>query len=288
MSVFKGSDGHWLPRYDLSIQIGLALLCAGITFGLPLLTSFRAIPPSLVGLVVVSALAIGLKLPVKSLADSVGKENFVGGLKALPSFTGFPSLPSNKAALTAIVSTAVGAAIIAVVETVIAQKLFYSAYRRKVAGAKPDDPDRGAIGLGIGNIVSALTGGFGGCGLIPNTMLNGGSGGFGYISSYSFAVSLTLAVLVFTPVLGLIPTAALAGVMLTVAVNTMEWKELWHLVTHFHKSPQDVMNMVAMLVTTALCYEVNMGLGVVVGVAITQLLPVLNRFKSTAKSTSQH
>ena len=35
------------------------------------------------------------------------------------------------------------------------------------------DPDRLLVGLGLGNLASALFGGFGGCGLIPNTVLNG-------------------------------------------------------------------------------------------------------------------
>ena len=59
--------------------------------------------------------------------------------------------------------------------------------------------------------VSALFGGFGGCGLIPNTLLNGTSGGEGYASSFSYSLFLALFVVVFAPIIGKIPMASLAG-----------------------------------------------------------------------------
>lgn len=282
VSVFKGADGNWLASGALLANLGIALLCAGVTFLQPLLTSSK-IPPSLVGLVLSSGLAAALKLPVKSLADSAGKSVFVGGMAALPKFVGLPKVPLTSRSLSIVLSTALGAAVIAVVETVLAQKIFRSAYKHRMAPGV-DDADRASVGLGVGNIASALIGGFGGCGLIPNTMLNGASGGFGYISSYSYAACMALAVLVFSPVLGLIPTASLAGIMLTVGINTVEWRETLHLLTHSYTSVQGFMNLLAMLVTTAICYKVDMGLGVVVGVAITQLLPLLAAAGRRARS----
>ena len=59
--------------------------------------------------------------------------------------------------------------------------------------------------------MSALFGGFGGCGLIPNTLLNGTSGGEGYASSFSYSLFLALFVVVFAPIIGRIPMASLAG-----------------------------------------------------------------------------
>ena len=56
-----------------------------------------------------------------------------------------------------------------------------------------------------------MFGGFGGCGLIPNTLLNGTSGGEGYASSFSYSGFLALFVVVFAPIIGKIPMASLAG-----------------------------------------------------------------------------
>ena len=68
-----------------------------------------------------------------------------------------------------------------------------------------------AVALGLGNALSSLFGGFGGCGLIPNTVLNSRNGGHTAVSSVSYAVSLSLAVLLFAPIIGRVPVAALAG-----------------------------------------------------------------------------
>jgi len=74
-------------------------------------------------------------------------------------------------------------------------------------------------GLGVGNAISAIFGGIGGCGLIPNTVLNGSAGGYGYASEFSYSISLALSVLVFAPVIGRIPLAALAGLMVSMLVD---------------------------------------------------------------------
>ena len=65
--------------------------------------------------------------------------------------------------------------------------------------------------IGLGNAVSALMGGFGGCGLIPNTVLNARAGGKGALSAIGYAVFLSLAVVTAAPAIGSIPLAALAG-----------------------------------------------------------------------------
>ena len=64
------------------------------------------------------------------------------------------------------------------------------------------DSDRLITGLGIGNFISAIFGGFGGCGLIPNTLLNGSAGGEGKVSAISYASFLGLSVLSFAPLIG--------------------------------------------------------------------------------------
>ena len=67
------------------------------------------------------------------------------------------------------------------------------------------------IALGIGNAISSFFEGFGGCVLIPNTILNNRQGGESYVSSLAYAFSILLSVLLFAPMLGQVPVAALAG-----------------------------------------------------------------------------
>lgn len=117
----------------------------------------------------------------------------------------------------------------------------------------------------------------------------------GYVSGYAYSVFTSLAVLFFAPLLGLIPMASLAGLMLTVALRTFEFKESWDLIkgklilslgcclfnsftliyipleAKQHHTPQAICNMFAMIIVTYLSYAVDMGLGVGVGVAITRI-----------------
>merc|ERR1719201_2287416 len=86
-----------------------------------------------------------------------------------------------------------------------------------------DVPSKSVIAMAVGNALSGLIGGFGGCGLIPQTVLNMKSGGGGPLSSAVYAVSMALFVLVFAPLVAQIPQAALAGLMITVAISTIQW-----------------------------------------------------------------
>jgi SulP family sulfate permease len=152
-------------------------------------------------------------------------------------------------------------------------------YRSKAAQYEKNDNDRAVLGMGLGNLVAALFGGFGGCGLIPNTLLNASSGGVGYASGFAYAIFSALAVVGCAPLLGKLPMAALAGLMVTVAGNTLQWKESAELLLHAPRGVQPVMDLLAMLATTALCFKVDMGLGVAVGVLLAKLPAIAGRLR---------
>ena len=260
----------------LKYAIATAVTCASMIQVSSRVTS--KVPASLVGLIFSSVMAITLKWPVKTLADVAGKGIFSGGLHALPQLSGLPSVALSAAAWGDVLSTATGIAVIAILETLLANRIACDNYRCRVDVYEKDDPDRTSVGLGLGTAASALFGGFGGCGLIPNTLLNGKSGGEGYASGYSYALSLALSVLVFAPIIGRIPMAALAGLMLTVAANTFDWNESLHLVKSALKtgSSQSYSDLLGMIVTMGLCYKVDMGIGVFAGVLITNAMNISN------------
>jgi len=243
----------------------------------------KKIPPSLLGLLVSYAASTVLKLPVKTLSDIAGKSVFAGGLSALPSFHGLPFLPTSLAVWKAVISTAAGVALISILETLLANRIACNSYRCQVDVYEEDNPDRSCVGLGLGTSISSLFGGFGGCGLIPNTLLNGKSGGEGYASGFAFSAFLSFAVVALAPVIGLVPMAGLAGLMATVAFNTAEWGESWHILKHAKRSPQRFLDCVGMILTTYLCYTVDMGVGVFAGVLVTRALDILKSVKSVAR-----
>ncbi|HAW17395.1 MAG TPA: sodium-independent anion transporter, partial [Oceanospirillaceae bacterium] len=63
----------------------------------------------------------------------------------------------------------------------------------------------------------------GGCAMIGQSMINVNSGGRGRLSGISAALFLLAFILVASPLIEMIPVAALIGVMFIVVVGTFEW-----------------------------------------------------------------
>jgi SulP family sulfate permease len=212
---FFQSGGQWLPAASLHPALCVATICIALIRLTPLVT--RAVPAALVGLVVSSLAAVASGLPLKSLADVSGAELFRGGLASLPRFSGLPTVPLTLATLRIVLPTAVGITMISLVETLLARRVACDTIDDESAACPADEKSQNeaanesAVALGLGNALSSLFGGFGGCGLIPNTVLNSRNGGHTAVSSVAYAVSLSLAVLLFAPIIGRIPVAALAG-----------------------------------------------------------------------------
>lgn len=144
-------------------------------------------------------------------------------------------------------------------------------YRQLRLISVAQDNNQAIIGVGIGNFMAAMFGGFGGCPLLPKTILNIVTGGRGAISTASYALSLMAMILFFGPLLGCIPMAALTGVMFSIAYETLRWKESFKLIQQSPKSTQAFLNTLALLLTSYLSFAVDMGLGVIVGVLVTKL-----------------
>jgi sulfate permease, SulP family len=275
--VFTSILSKTIPLYS---SIGLALTTASITQLLPKIT--KAVPAPLVGLTVATLISTIFNLPVKTLVQTVPDASaFSGGLASLPKLIPNPfgfSMSSNM--ISVIVTAALGVAVISIIETVIASNLVRINYR-KGSTDKSDDPNKLSMGLGLGSAAAAFIGGFGGCGLIPNTLLNARSGGLSNISQFSFAICLALAVLCFAPLIAKIPVSAIAGIMFVVGFNTVEWAETKHVFqaalgifqnnVSSLKKKEAFIDVLAHIVAFILCFKVDMMTGIFAGVAITQV-----------------
>jgi hypothetical protein len=62
--------------------------------------------------------------------------------------------------------------------------------------------------------------------------------------------------------------------MINVALSTFEVKETVHVAKKALQSPQQFLDLLALLVTTFLCFRVDMGLGVLAGVVIARSLEI--------------
>ena len=208
--------------------VGVAAIAATITKFLPLLTT--AVPAALVAVIVSTLGTAVLKLPISNLADVAGTATFQGGLSVLPTFAGLGwlALPGGALATMRIVApAAVSIALISVLETLLAGKVVEDCVASEcmvfIEQQPPAKNNQLLGGLAAGNAASALLGGFGGSGLIPQTLLNMQCGGHGRLSSISYAIALAALVVAAAPLIGAVPVAALAGVMLTVALSTVQF-----------------------------------------------------------------
>jgi len=119
---------------------------------------------------------------------------------------------------------------------------------------------------GVGNIVSVLFGGICVTGTVARTATNVRAGARGPVSGIFHCGYLLLFLVVFAPLVGFIPLAALAAVLVVVAWNMAEKEEFWSLL---RSSRGDA---AVLLATFLLTIFVDLVTGIAVGVVLGALL----------------
>ena len=130
-----------------------------------------------------------------------------------------------------------------------------------------DGVHEAVICLGAGNLLAPFFGGFAATGAIARTTVNIRSGGRSPFASAFHAVFLLLAMLLAAPVLGKLPLAGMAALLLTVAWRMAEGKHFLHILRVAPRS--DVAVLLACFSLTVLF---DMVVGVTVGVVLAALL----------------
>lgn len=128
------------------------------------------------------------------------------------------------------------------------------------------DSNRECVGQGIGNMISGLFGGLPGAGATMRTVANVRTGGRTPLSGALHAVVLLAILLELGPLASQIPLPALAGILLKVGVDIIDWRFM----THVLRAPRtEVLIMILVLLLTAL---VDLITAVAVGVVVASLL----------------
>ncbi|NKB81341.1 MAG: STAS domain-containing protein [Nitrospirales bacterium] len=123
------------------------------------------------------------------------------------------------------------------------------------------DSNRELIGQGIGNMVAGLFGGLPGAGATMRSVANIRSGGRTPLSGTLMGLVLLATLLWLGPLAAHIPLAVLAGILLKVGVDIIDWRFLRHV---FQAPRADVLIMVVVLfVTVAVDLITAVGVGVV-------------------------
>ena len=216
-------------------------------------------PGMLIAVAAASALVAGLGLPVATIGSKFG---------ALPNMLPMPALPDWslwQAALPWAFSFALLGAIESLLSAVVADGMSGARHRSNAE----------LVAQGFANIGSALFGGFCVTGTIARTATNVRAGSRGPVSGMLHALFLLAFLMVAAPLAGMIPLAALAGVLAVVAWGMAERQEFAALL---RSSRGDAM---VVSVTFLLVVFRDLTEGIVVGFALAGLV-FIKRMSETA------
>ncbi|MGB3143527.1 MAG: SulP family inorganic anion transporter [Maribacter sp.] len=250
----KGTD-NLLTGMNMVIMLALTLLTMLIIWGLPKLT--KAVPSSLVAIVVVSAIVIGFSIDTLTVADTMREgESISGGFPPLS----IPQIPLTFETLKIIFPFAAIIAGVGLIESLLTLNIIDEITETRGNGNKE------CIAQGSANILSGFLSGMGGCAMIGQSLINTSSGARARLSGITAAVMLLVFIMFGSSVIERLPMAALVGLMFMVAIGTFEWASF----KTFRKMPNsDVVVMVLVTLITAITH--NLAVAVLLGVIISAL-----------------
>lgn len=247
----QGYVKEYLGRDDMILMLGLILLTMLIIWGLPKLT--KAVPSSLVAILVVSAIVIFFQIETKTVGDIA---SIKGGFPPLS----IPQIPLTWDTFATIFPYALIVAGVGLIESLLTLNLIDEITGTRGRGNKE------CVAQGSANIISGLFSGMGGCAMIGQSLINISSGARARLSGIVASVVLLMFIMYGADVIQKLPMAALTGVMVMVSVGTFEWASL----KVFGKMPfSDVIVMVIVTLVTVFLH--NLALAVLVGVIISAL-----------------
>lgn len=250
-TVVNGTAG-WLTGTPLLIMSALVALTIAIVVLLPRFT--RAVPPSLVAIIVVFLVVLGFDIPTKTVSDIASVS---GGF---PPFH-LPQIPFSLDALRVIAPYSLIMAAVGLTEGLLTLNLV-----DQITGTKGNG-NRESIAQGTANILNGFFSGMGGCPMIAQTLVNLSAGARARLSGIVASLTILCVVLFGAPVIERVPIAALTGVMIMVAAGTFEWASF----RVINKMPrQDI--VVGILVAAITIYLHNLALAVLTGVIISALV----------------
>jgi SulP family sulfate permease len=297
LGMFKEGE-EFLTGENLMIMIGLVGLTMGIMYGLPKLT--KKIPAGLVAILAISAIVIFGKIETQTVntfiankevtqkINKLEKNGELGALKAtinsdttqvteamifnhvlsnheskgiqgeLPKFSS-PTVPFSWASFLFILPYALILAAIGLIESLMTLQLIDELTETKGNG------NRECIAQGGANIVNGFFGGMGGCAMIGQSIINVNSGGKGRLSGITAALALLVFILFLSEYIGMVPIAALVGVMFMVVIGTFAWSSFRIL----GKIP--LTDAVVLILVSAMTVIFDLAIAVVAGVIVSAL-----------------
>lgn len=250
---FKVPGGTaWLSGPALWTMLALVALTILIVIIFPKIT--KAIPASLVAIIVVSLLVFGFTIDTKTVKDIA---SISGGF---PPFH-IPSVPFNIETLQVIFPYSLVMAGVGLIESLLTLNVVDEITGTKGRGNKE------AVAQGTANVVNGFFTGMGGCAMIAQSFVNLSAGSRARLSGIIAALTILLIILFGAPIIERVPMAALVGVMMMVAIGTFEWTSL----RIINKMPRHDI-IVGILVAGITVWLHNLALAVLIGIIISALV----------------
>ena len=187
------------------LELILALGTIFIIYGFKRIT--KAVPSTLVALIVMSGIAVGFGLeyrPIEEIPSGIPMPN-------LEIITGFKLKNITPYIFTALTLALLGA-IDSLLTSVVADNMTKTKHK----------PNKELVGQGIGNSIAAIFGGIPGAGATIRTVVNISSGGKTKLSGMIAGILLLIILLGLGPIASKIPAAVLAGILITVGIGVMD------------------------------------------------------------------
>lgn len=248
-SQLKNILGISMPTYIVAI-VSFLIIWLGNRY-------IKIIPAPLISIIILTIFSWILKPDIKYVHD----------LSSIHIKLPYPSIPAEilnvNFFLTALLYGLM-MAIVAIVQTTLTASMMDE------VTATTSDKNRESIGQGIANFVVGLFGGYGGSALVGQSRFNVTMGANSRISTFVTGSFLLVSLFVFGEIIGHIPMAVLATVLITISLNTFDRRTI----PFIRQSPL-INAFIVILTMVLILISNNLALGVVV---VTILYYFLKRF----------
>ncbi|AXH15338.1 sulfate permease [Malaciobacter mytili LMG 24559] len=220
----------------------------------------RVFPPALLALVLMTILSVVLNFNVSTIGEIPS---------SLPSFS-IPSFEFEKSR--DILVLAITLALLGTIDTLLTSLVADSITKTK------HNSNKELIGQGLGNSLVALVGGVPGAGATMRTVINVKSGGQTKFSGMIHSLTLLIIALFLAPIASQIPLAVLAGILMKVGIDILDYKFL----RVIKNAPKN--DLIVMIIVFLLTVFVDLIMAVGVGITLASIL-IVYRISKEAKLT---
>jgi len=276
---FERVRAMWEARGGLSVQeLGIGLGTLAVLVFLPKLTKrvpgpVVALPLAALAAALLSRYAAGFH--VETIATKfhtqVG-DQLVGGIPRLPPLPSIPWHGVTFGMVQDLLPSAFAIAMLGAIESLLCAVVADGMARTK------HDPDSELLALGLGNIVTPFFGGIPATGAIARTATSLRFGARSPIAAMIHAVTVLASILLLAPLIGFLPMASLAALLLIVAWNMADVR---HTARILRVAPRS--DVAVLLVCFGLTVVFDMVVAVTVGVVLAALL-FMRRMASLTKT----